>query len=108
MKRKNFHCQNCGNECTIYKKGKAHRVLVCPECGVIATNPSVLGKVAKKTGKGLLRSIPIVGDIGAEFLTKDANTPQKKTLSSPTIGTSKSPYSGKYSLDKIKLAMGAK
>lgn len=66
MKRKShqFHCQACGSACDIYKKGKAHRVLVCPSCGVLATNPTVLGKVAK----GLLRSVPIVGDVAAEFI----------------------------------------
>lgn len=34
-----FHCEKCGNPCEIYKKGKNHRVLVCPTCGVLATNP---------------------------------------------------------------------
>ena len=42
-KRHNFHCQFCGMECTIYKHGKKHRVIVCPVCGVLATNPSALG-----------------------------------------------------------------
>ncbi len=32
-------------ECTIYKKGKGHRVLVCPSCGVLATNPISFKKV---------------------------------------------------------------
>ncbi len=41
MKRKarQFHCEKCGSPCTIYRKGKKHRVLVCPTCGVLATNP---------------------------------------------------------------------
>lgn len=39
-KRKHqFHCEKCGSPCEIYKKGKNHRVLVCPKCGVLATNP---------------------------------------------------------------------
>ncbi len=38
-KKHQFHCEKCGQPCEIYKKGKKHRVLVCPECGVIATNP---------------------------------------------------------------------
>lgn len=55
-----FHCERCGNPCTIYKKGKAHRVLVCPQHGVIATNPlplavaAVAGKAALKVGKKVL------------------------------------------------------
>ena len=36
----------------IYKKGKAHRVLVCPKCGVLATN-------------GLLKTLGAIG--GAVF-----------------------------------------
>ena len=40
-----FYCDACHSPCMIYKKGKAHRVLVCPRCGVLATNGllSVLG-----------------------------------------------------------------
>jgi len=60
-KRKHiFHCERCGNPLTIYKKGKAHRVLVCPQHGVIATNPlplmaaAVAGKAALKVGKKVL------------------------------------------------------
>ncbi len=41
MKKKKhvFHCGVCESPCEIYKKGKSHRVLVCPKCGVIASNP---------------------------------------------------------------------
>lgn len=38
-RKRQFHCQKCGLPCEIYKKGKGHRVLVCPSCGVLATNP---------------------------------------------------------------------
>lgn len=38
-RRRQFHCERCGAACEIYKKGKKHRVLVCPTCGVLATNP---------------------------------------------------------------------
>jgi len=65
MKAKHqFHCQICASPCDIYKKGKAHRVLVCPSCGVLATNPGIF----KKLAKGALRSVPVVGDIAAEFI----------------------------------------
>ncbi len=59
-KRKHqFHCQYCGSGCEIYKKGKGHRVLVCPNCGVLASNPLPLlaaalplaGKLLKGAGK---------------------------------------------------------
>ncbi len=60
-KRKHqFHCEKCGSPCEIYRKGKKHRVLVCPGCGVIATNPlplmaaAAVGKVALRAGKKVL------------------------------------------------------
>jgi len=37
-KKHAFHCEKCDSECMIYRKGRAHRVLVCPKCGVLATN----------------------------------------------------------------------
>lgn len=42
MKRRKhqFHCTRCGSGCEIYKKGKGHRVLICPKCGILATNPA--------------------------------------------------------------------
>lgn len=45
-KKRQFHCEKCGNPCEIYKKGRKHRVLVCPKCGVIATNPLPLAAIA--------------------------------------------------------------
>lgn len=54
-----FHCEKCGIECTIYKKGKHHRVLICPQCGILATNgkAQLLAKVAKRG----LKAIPLLG-----------------------------------------------
>jgi len=45
-KKHQFHCEKCQSPCEIYKKGKKHRVLVCPKCGVIATNPLPLALIA--------------------------------------------------------------
>ena len=45
-KKRSFHCQTCGCACEVYKKGKKHRVLVCPKCGVLATNPFSFGRTA--------------------------------------------------------------
>jgi len=58
MKKTQFHCNYCESPCEIYKKGKKHKVLVCPQCGVLATNPSVVGKVVKRAGKAILGEIP--------------------------------------------------
>ncbi len=40
-KKHQFHCNLCHSACEIYKKGRKHRVLVCPHCGVLATNPGL-------------------------------------------------------------------
>lgn len=64
-KKRHFHCQKCGSACEIYKQGKKHRVLVCPLCGVLATNPislnaeGALGGAA--TGAALGSVIPVLG-----------------------------------------------
>ncbi len=60
-KKRQFHCERCANPCTIYKKGKNHRVLVCPQCGVLATNPFSFGKSLKGALRGGIGSIPVVG-----------------------------------------------
>lgn len=57
MKRKKFHCMNCNAELEIYKKGKGHRLLVCPNCGIVANNPGLLKKVAR----GFAKSVPVLG-----------------------------------------------
>lgn len=82
-KKHSFHCQKCGSECTIYKKGKAHRVLVCPECGVIATNPTVLGKVLKRAGKAVIGEIP-GASLVMEGLGLASDLTKKEKASSPT------------------------
>jgi len=68
VKKRQFHCQTCGNPCETYRKGRKHKVLICPHCGVIATNPlplallaaapsiiegvsGIFGKKKKKAGK---------------------------------------------------------
>lgn len=66
MKQKRqFHCEKCGSPCEIYKKGKKHRVLVCPKCGVIATNPLPLiaGAIA---GKALKAGASMLGIGGSK------------------------------------------
>ncbi len=85
-KKRQFHCQNCASACEIYKKGKAHRVLVCPSCGVIASNPQVLGKIAKRGAKALIGEIPgaslimegvgLAGDIFGKKKQARAETPR--------------------------------
>ena len=63
-KKRQFHCERCGNPCTIYRKGKAHRVLVCPMHGVIATNPFSLKGALGGGLAGAAAGAPIAG-VGA-------------------------------------------
>lgn len=94
-KKRQFHCNQCSSPCEIYKKGKKHRVLVCPHCGVLATNPTLpffeqrqaLGKKLAKSGA--ISAIPLVGGFAQSLVdeevakdeAKDLNT--SSSLSSP-------------------------
>lgn len=69
VKKHQFHCEKCSSPCEIYKKGKAHRVLVCPNCGVIATNPlpllAMAAPFAIKAAKKLLTKSTPEGEVKA-------------------------------------------
>ena len=60
-KRRVFHCENCKSPCEIYKKGKTHRVLVCPRCGILASNPLPLAALAAS-------ALPSLIEKGGELL----------------------------------------
>lgn len=63
-----FHCAKDNEPCTIYKKGKGHRVLVCPQCGVIATNPFSFSRLLKGGAGGAAMGAaggPVGAAIGA-------------------------------------------
>jgi len=80
-----FHCEKCGSACTIYKKGKNHRVLVCPECGVLATNPIRLPKILRKAAN-VAQTIPVAGSVvsGLEefgIIAKDTSPPSPAGVS---------------------------
>ncbi len=99
-KRKHqFYCESCRMPCEIYKKGKGHRVLVCPECGIIARNPGFLGKIAR----GALKSIP-GGDIVSEFIPsgKDKTSSTPKSQKIVTDSLDKPNKGERY----VKLALG--
>ena len=48
----------------IYKKGKKHRVLVCPQCGILATNPFSFKRMLTGAATGAAAGAPIAG-VGA-------------------------------------------
>jgi ribosomal protein S27E len=76
-----FHCNHCGNPCTIYKKGKGHRVLVCPHCGILATNPTLAGTLLK----GAVSSIPVVGGIASSIVGAVQDSKTSPSKSAPTV-----------------------
>jgi len=95
MKKKHpFMCEKCGSECTIYRRGKAHRVFVCSgRCGVLATNGRVLKVLGKRGARALVGEIPGASLVmeGAG-LVKDLTGKETKVTSTrtrsecPTIG----------------------
>lgn len=62
----------------IYKHGKGHRVLVCPHCGVLATNPTLAGNILR----GAVSSIPIVGGVASGIIggIQDKNAEKKPEI----------------------------
>lgn len=62
-----FHCEKCKAECIIYKKGRGHRVLVCPNCGVLATNGLKLSGLAG-TAYNLAKNFAPYGNIAGTAL----------------------------------------
>ena len=62
MKRRKFHCHICEAPCEVYRKGKTHRILICPNHGILASNPLPLMAVglAGKALKGIGRATGIV------------------------------------------------
>ena len=98
-----FHCEQCGSPCEIYRKGKKHRVLVCPQCGVLATNPISLGKlgrIAKAGGK----LIPGVGTaIAAAELAGEVFGKDKKGEEVPVQTTKR-----RAGFDYVKWALGTR
>lgn len=103
MKKHQFHCEKCNSECMIYKKGKNHRVLVCPECGVLATN-GIFKSVLKRGGRAILGEIPGASLImeGAG-LVGDISKDKKEKSPKPTTTT---PHPRSNSLEKIRYALG--
>jgi hypothetical protein len=58
-----FHCHQCGSATTTYKKGKKHRILVCPNCGILATNPLPLAALAAAAAPSLIEgAINLIGN----------------------------------------------
>lgn len=71
MKKRHFHCEKCGSEIAIYRKGKKHRVMVCPGCGILASNPipQSIKKGAYYVNKAAnigLGALPVIGSIYEE------------------------------------------
>ena len=61
-KKRQFHCNECNSACEMYKKGKKHRVLICPKCGVIASNPLPLAALAASAIPAVIDMVSKKGD----------------------------------------------
>ena len=69
--KKPLICYSCGSIIEIYKKGKKHRVFVCPNCGIIADNPGLLTMIKQakpffKKGGKLSEKFKESADIGVQ------------------------------------------
>lgn len=103
-----FHCEKCASPCEIYKKGKNHRVLVCPSCGVLATNPFSLGRAISgaTTGAAVGSAVPgigtaagaVVGALGSGFTGGEKE-------SKPTMQTSVNRFTTE---ERVKVALGSR
>lgn len=51
-KKRVWYCGTCYSPCQTYKKGK-HRVIICPKCEVIASNPIPLAFAGMGIAKGI-------------------------------------------------------
>lgn len=105
-----FYCENCQSPCIIYKKGRNHRVLVCPNCGVLATNgmfSSVAGLVGQ-TAKSKVKNVgkPSLKSTFLPFLSDDEGT--SKHSEGGGTGSRTPLYSRSNSLERIKYALGGK
>lgn len=69
-KKHPFHCQKCNNVIEIFKKGKKHRIMVCPLCGVIATNPFSLAGAGSGAllGAELGSIVPGIGNVAGAVI----------------------------------------
>ena len=67
-KRKHvWHCGKCHEPVHVLKKSKGTKYLYCPHHGLVGYyNFDILGAISK-VGKGLVKSIPVVGGLAAEF-----------------------------------------
>lgn len=101
--KRQFHCERCGNPCEIYKKGKKHRVLVCPQCGVLATNPFSFGKSLKGAFRGAVGSIPVVG--GAIVGAGEGFEGKKQTATTPSLRLDRHPKNVYSAEERVRDAL---
>ena len=104
-KRRQFHCNECGAACEIYRKGKRHRVLICPNCGILATNPlPLLAAAAPSLIKGAVgigkKALGAVGLMKKSTPTTTTDTPARQVITNRYDNLDK--YNSK---DKVELAL---
>lgn len=90
-KKKVLHCV-CGMPTQTYKKGKGHRIILCPSCGVIATNPIPLALAAASLAAPVAKKLAVAG------LKRLGRTAVEKVVSSSESGI---PQEGAPSSSKV-------
>lgn len=100
-KKKLWYCGNCGNPCKIYKRGKKHRVLVCPKCEVIASNPLPIGLLASAIAPSLFKGALSVG----KKILKKGEGEEKAPVSPQPFKPSLSPKNYLYNIYKLEKAL---
>lgn len=80
-KKRKIYCK-CGAEVQIYKKSKKHRVFVCSNCGIIATNPLPLLPILAAAAPYLIeKGVDLISGIGKK---KPKVSSEAETVSCPT------------------------
>lgn len=96
----------------IYKKGKAHRVLVCPSCGVIATNPFSFKRALGGGLTGAAAGAPIAGvgaipgAIGGALIGGFTGGEDSPRSTSPPSVFVRSPSDRFTTEERVKMALG--
>lgn len=93
-----FYCEMCKSPCTLYKKGKGHRVLICPRCGVLATNGlgtiigGAIGSIVPGAGTVIGAGVGTAVEGLLKKKPKEAGKPTQATPTAPQDNKAKYAY----------------
>lgn len=96
-KRRHINCTRCSGIASWYKKGKGHRVLVCANCGIIASNPIPLLALAA-AAPSIIKGV-------RSFISKDEGQeapPSPTQPRPPSLRTSRNTFTAE---ERVALAL---